>query len=129
MTDWADELSALTRALGSGVRGAARQLARAVGDTSPYEIAAYRGHGSAERLFVHGRVLEQEQIGPAGAADSTWRNIMNTMKRLGSDPLPHARVRVHQGGARHEIIADDEGFFGGWIPLSGTLPADTLWHP
>jgi phosphatidate phosphatase APP1 len=110
------------------VRGAARHLARAVGDTSPYEIVAYRGHGTERRLFVHGRVLEQEKIEPAGEADSTFRNIVNTLKRLGSDPLPHARVRVHQGGAAHEIVADDEGFFGAWVPVAGTLPANALWH-
>ena len=128
MADWRDDLSELTRALGSGVRGAARSLARAVGDTSPYEIASYRGHGNAGKLYVHGRVLEREQIAPAGEADSTWRNIANTLRRLGSDPLPHARVMVHQGGIAREIVADDEGVFGGWIPVTGPLPTDALWQ-
>ena len=128
MADWTNDLSLFTRALGSGVRGAARHLARAVGGSNPYEIIAYRGHGTAHRLYVHGRVLEVEAIAPAAEADSTWRNLLNTMKRLGSDPLPHARVMARQGGVEQEIVADDEGFVGAWIPVSGSLPIDSLWH-
>ena len=128
MADWTDDLSSITRAVGLGVRGAARHLARAVGGSNPYEIVAYRGHGTAQRLYVHGRVLEIEAIAPAAETDSTWRNLLNTMKRLGSDPLPHARVMARRGDVEQEIVADDEGFFGGWIPVAGSLPIDSRWH-
>jgi phosphatidate phosphatase APP1 len=128
MADWKDDLSGFTRALGSRVRGAARHLARKVGGTSPYEIVPYRGHGSDERLYIHGRVLQSESIGPAADADSTWRNLLNTWKRLESDPLPYARVLVRHGQVAQEVEADDEGFFGAWIPASGLPPRDPLWH-
>lgn len=128
MADWTSDLSSFTLALGSRVRGAARHLARAVGGSNPYEIVPYRGHGTAHRLYVHGRVLESEKIAPAAEADSTWRNLLNTWKRLESDPLPRARVMARRGDVEQEIVADDEGFFGAWIPVSGSLPVDPLWH-
>ena len=129
MADWTDDLSSLTRALGSRVRGAARHLARAVTGTNPYEIIPYRGHGTSTRLYVHGRVLEGETITPAAEVDSTWRNLVNTWKRLEADPLPHARVRARVGAVEREIVADDEGFFATWLTLPAPLPADRLWHP
>jgi phosphatidate phosphatase APP1 len=129
MPDWTDDLSSLTRALGSRVRGAARHLARAVTGTNPYEIVPYRGHGTSTRLYVHGRVLEGQTVTPAAEVDSTWRNLLDTWKRLEADPLPHARVRARVGAVEHEIVADDEGFFATWLTLSAPLPADRLWHP
>ena len=128
MADWTGDLSSFTRALGSRVRGAARQLARRVTGSSPYEIVPYRGHGSADRIYVHGRVLESEEIAPAAEADSTWTNLLNTWRRLESDPLPFARVRARAGGIEQEIVADDEGFFGAWIPAKTGDSPTALWH-
>src|SRR5690348_3872182 len=128
MADWTSDLSSFTRALRSRVRGAARHLARSVSGSSPYEIVPYRGHGSADRLYVHGRVLESEDIAPAAEADSTWRNLLNTWKRLESDPLPHARVMARRGSVEQEIVADDEGFFGAWMPSGSAMAGDALWQ-
>ena len=129
MSDWTDDLSSFTRALGSRVRGVARELARSITGHDPYEIVPYRGYGTADRLYVHGRVLESEPIGPATEGDSTWNNLINTWRRLESDPLPHARVLARDRTTRIEIVADDEGFFGGWLPVRDPLPGNELWHP
>jgi phosphatidate phosphatase APP1 len=129
MADWSSELSSFTRALSSQVRGVARDLTHALRGNAPYEIVPYRGHGTAQRLYIHGRVLQSVQIAPAAKADSTWRNLLNTWKRLESDPLPGARVLARFGDAEQEIIADDEGFFGCWLPVSGVLPVGPEWHP
>ncbi len=88
----------------------------------------YRGHGSTGRLYVHGRVLESETIAPAAEADSTWTNLLNTWRRLESDPLPFARVMARSGDAELEIVADDEGFFGAWLPATSANSPDSLWH-
>lgn len=125
---WRHELAGLTRALRSRVRGGARRIARRLGGDDPYQIVIYRGHGGSGRVFVHGRVLENEGITPAADADSTWRNIVNTFKRLESDPLPFARVRVRLAGDERELVADDEGFFAGWLETRAVL-GDRLWHP
>ena len=100
---------------------------RAKGDQ--YEIIAYRGYGNSRRVLVHGRALECEDIPQATDADSVWRNLINTYKRIESDPLPHARVQARIGTVEQEIEADDEGFFRAWIDLPEPLASDVAWHP
>jgi phosphatidate phosphatase APP1 len=128
MASLRDELLSLAVDLGSRVRGVATRLAREFG-TDPYEIVPYRGHGTPDRVYVHGRVIETKGVSAPTADDSTWRNLINTVKRLESDPLPHARVRARIGETEHEIIADNEGFFAAWIPTNGKLASGLLWHP
>ena len=86
-------------------------------DDRPYEITPYRGYGSRTRVLVHGRVIEARNIAAASDADSLWRNLVNTYKRLDSDPLPRARVHLRLGDHEREVVADDEGFFREWIDV------------
>ena len=97
-------------------------------DDRPYEIASYRGYGSRSRVLVHGRVIESRNIAPPTASDSLWRNLVNTYKRIDSDPLPRARVQVRLGGHEREIVADEEGFFREWIELAPPLEGDDDWR-
>lgn len=127
MADWRSELLSLAGDLGSRVRAVAGRLARGFG-TEPYDIVPYRGHGTREQLYVHGRVLQTQGVSVATADDSTWRNLVNTIKRIESDPLPLARVRARIGNTEHEMVADDEGFFSAWIATGGPLSPDRLWH-
>ena len=97
-------------------------------DDRPYEIAPYRGYGNRTRLLVHGRVIEARRIAAASATDSLWRNLVNTYKRIDSDPLPHARVRVRLADHEREVVADDEGFFREWIELPAPIEGDDHWR-
>lgn len=128
MTSWRDELLSLAGDLGSRVRSVADRMARPFHTEQPFDIVPYRGHGTRERLFIHGRVLEANGLSSPTPEDSTWRNLVNTIKRLESDPLPNARVRARLGGVEHEMVADGEGFFRGWIPTGGSLASGSLWH-
>jgi len=94
----------------------------------PYEILAYRGYGNCSRVLIQGRVLECEDIPASTAADSRWRNLVNTYKRIESDPVPGARVRVEIAGVEREVVADDEGYFREWIEIPSPLPSDRSWH-
>ena len=132
LTDRSDELRDLTgaiaSALGRTVRRAGNRLERLV-DQDPYHVAPYRGYGTMRRVLVQGRVLEDEGLQPADPARSDWRNLLDALRRLESDPLPHARLRAHAGGTAHELVADDEGFFRQWIDLPETLaPGTAGWH-
>ena len=128
MADWRRELLSLALDVGARVGSAAGRLVRELG-TDPYDIVAYRGHGTAHRLYVHGRVLQSQGVSRAEAGDSTWRNLLNTLRRLESDPLPRALIRARVGDTEHRITADDEGFFGGWLPAGVAPPAEPLWRP
>lgn len=97
-------------------------------DDRPFEITPYRGYGSRSRVFVHGRVIESRNIAAASDGDSLWRNLVNTYKRIDSDPLPHARVRLRIGDHERDVVADQEGFFREWIDLATPLAGDDHWH-
>jgi phosphatidate phosphatase APP1 len=97
-------------------------------DDRPYEIAPYRGYGTPSRVLVHGRVIESRKIAPATESDTLWRNLINTYKRIDSDPLPRARVQVRVGDVERELVADDEGFFREWIDLASPIASSDGWH-
>lgn len=112
-----------------GAVGGVRRTAAAAGiGSDPYEIVAYRGYASAKRALVHGRVLESPGVSVASDADSLWRNLVNTLKRVESDPVPGARVLVSAVGVAREVVADDEGFFREWIDLPEVPPSEDPWR-
>ena len=126
MSDWRQELRELARDVGGHARRVARAIDRAV-DRDPYHISGYRSYASRWRALILGRVLQDEGIPKADAAHRGWQNLLNTVRRLESDPMPHAKVRVRLGTSEHELIADDEGFLHAWIKLP--QPVDEgAWH-
>lgn len=94
----------------------------------PYEIVAYRGYASDRKALVHGRVLESPNVAPAKAEDSLWRNLVNTLKRVESDPVAGARVLVVADGTEHEVVADEEGFFREWVDLPPMPRSEAAWR-
>ena len=97
-------------------------------DDRPYEIMSYRGYGTRSRVLVHGRVIEARDIAAPTERDSLWRNLVNTYKRIDSDPLPRARVHVRVGDHEREIVADEEGFFREWFDFARPLEGDDHWR-
>jgi phosphatidate phosphatase APP1 len=98
-------------------------------DRDPWMIAGYRSFGSAQRVLIRGRAMENEGITPATDTDSLWRNLVNSYRRIEADPLPNAVVRATVGGASVEITADDEGFFAEWVDLPAPVSAVDGWVP
>jgi phosphatidate phosphatase APP1 len=76
-----------------------------------FHIQPYRGHGTTEALYLSGRVFEGVPIPPARKDDAAVRNLWHTIRRLGSDEVPAARVRATAGGVSQIVLTDDEGFF------------------
>jgi len=104
------------------------------GRRSPVEILSYRGHGTRDRLFLKGRVLETVDLAPASATDSWRRNLRNMSRRFLSSEIPHAQVRGSLKTSRSlqevEATADREGFFDLRFELSEPLESGTGWkHP
>lgn len=104
------------------------RLAR-VGDDDPYMLAGYRSFATHSRVLVRGRALENEGITLAGESDSVWRNLVNSYRRIESDPLPFARVRATIGSVSAELTADDEGFFHSWVDVAPTTDETGEWVP
>jgi phosphatidate phosphatase APP1 len=73
-------------------------------------------------------VLQDEGIAKADPSHKRWQNLLNTLRRLESDPMAFAKVRVKIGDSEHELIADDEGFLHEWVKLPTPLE-ENAWHP
>ena len=85
-------------------------------------ILPYLGYGTAQKLTVCGRVLEDEGFRPAADADTRWRNLVRFYKRLESDEVPGARLRARFLGTQTETVTDDEGYFRLQIRASSLKP-------
>jgi phosphatidate phosphatase APP1 len=134
MPDWNRLLTRLAREIDvqTGplrVRAGVRigELFPARGPRAP-RIATYRGYAHGADAFVSGRVLADAGHRPADPDDPWWRNLAGTLRRMESDELPGARVRIRLGGAEHVAITDREGYFRAWLRLPSPLPADAIWH-
>lgn len=94
----------------------------------PFQIVAYRGYGNGKRILVQGRVLECENVRPATDKDSLGSNLLNTLKRIASDPVSGARVKVTIGKNETEVVCDGEGFFREWFDLTEPIVATGPWE-
>ena len=104
----------LAASLATHLRRGANAVERLV-DRDPYHVAAYRGYGTPGRILVLGRVLEDEGLTAPDVRHGKTRNLLAMLKRLESDPLPGAHVRVSLPGGDHELVADDEGYVREWL--------------
>jgi len=104
------------------------RLKRHLGATSPIQILPYHGHGTADRLYLRGRVLEDEGISDAQDDDTFWDNLVAAYKRFESDEIPDARVRIRFHEAERETVTDEEGYFTCEIQPTAPLASTQLWH-
>ncbi len=98
------------------------------GGERAYHIQPYRGHGTKDRLYVSGRVFEGSPVPAARREDPAHRNLWHTLRRLGSDEVPAARVRASADGHQKVVTADEEGFFEVELPANTTALASEAWR-
>ena len=132
MSDWQEILAPYIRAIEKRYDKLKYRLYYALGGPGPLKITPYRGFGTAESLYLKGRVLEDRGVTQATTEDSLWQNLLNTYKRLNSREAPHARLLARlkaQPSVSAEIEADEEGMFEVWLHPQAPLPTDRLWRP
>lgn len=74
-------------------------------------IAPFLGHGSADRVVVRGRVLDNLPPPPAVAGEDTWAAIRRTLSRFLATGMPGVLLRVTVGQASVETVTDRSGYF------------------
>lgn len=107
------------------------RLAAKLDRDDPLQILPYRGYGTAERMTLQGRVLQDEPVGKARREASIWRNLGDTWKRFESDEVPGVPVRARLGGWTGEAVTDEEGYFRFDISAAASgvaLDPERLWH-
>lgn len=88
-----------------------RYLKRRAVVGGPLTIIPYMSFGTPTRLFLQGRVLKDRNFVPPHEERSSWSNMLELYKRLGSDEVPGARVLARFAGLEQEIVADGAGYF------------------
>ncbi len=97
-------------------------------DFKPVQIVPYRSYGTARRIYVIGRVLEDKKIAGAGESDNILDNLVNMYKRFQSDEVPGAVVKTVIQGEEYEVTTNNEGYFVFDIHPKEPLIAESLWH-
>ena len=128
MTRWQQVIGSIAHNVDEYFDALKRRLGRRLGGDDPIAIVPYHGHGTAERLYLCGRVLEQPGVSAASDNDTVWNNLINMYRRFESDEIPGAQVVARFQGATHEVVTDAEGFFELQITPAQPLPADRLSH-
>ncbi|MDY7226501.1 App1 family protein [Hyalangium rubrum] len=100
-----------------------RGVRRRMGLARPLRILPYRGYGTAERVLIQARVLEDRFVKPSHLRRSLVGSAIASYKRYATVEIPGARVAVHWGDKRWEGTTDDEGFLELWVaPPPGVRP-------
>jgi len=87
------------------------RLRKRLGKVNQVMIVPYRGHGSTDRFFLSGRVIENRAIAPPRDDDSAWLNLLNMYRRFASEEIRGATVRARFGSVTQTTVADREGYF------------------
>lgn len=100
-------------------------------DRLPVGVAAYRGFGRRDYVYLSGRVLRDKAIGRQDH-DSSFRNLVNNLKRFNSKEIGGAELTITLDEHQFAVTTDSEGYFVIDNPLSPPLPsldgADN-WRP
>ena len=128
MANWLEALANVAGSIDQHYSLLKYRLRERMGGRDPIMILPYRGFGTARKLYLKGRVLEDKGVGPASADDTVWDNLVNTYKRFTSVEIPYARVRARFQDVEQEVVADDEGYFELWIEPEQPLPEGPLWQ-
>lgn len=92
------------------------------------QILPYRTYGTHNRLYLKGRVLEDERIGSARDQDSILNNLLNMYKRFESDEVRDAKIKAVFGNEEQHTITDNEGYFHFDLLPSEPVVTEELWH-
>jgi phosphatidate phosphatase APP1 len=124
-----DFLNKLAHSVGRNLRGAKRTFDRRIGKTEHPHIVPYRGYGNDARVVVIGRALRDPGLREVTDKDTLWKNLVESYKRIETDELGGARLRVTYQALSQDIVADQDGFFRATIEL-GTPPSPDsgYWH-
>lgn len=77
----------------------------------PVIILPYLGYGTAGRLRLRGRVLQDEGFRPAREAEARWRNLVAFFKRMESDVVPGAALSARFEHHVVQAASDRQGYF------------------
>jgi phosphatidate phosphatase APP1 len=104
------------------------ELKARLGNYGPLQIITYRSYGTADRIYVKGRLLEEKALARSTAQDSLLQKIMAMYHRFETDEVPGAKLAVRLGDQEYSVTTDEEGYFVLNIQPGTPLKWDDQWH-
>jgi phosphatidate phosphatase APP1 len=127
MTIWKRLLRAAARAE-SSLDALKFKLDNRLNSNTDISILTYMGYGTTTTLHLRGRVVQNRRVQSATDADSIWRNLLNTYRRLDSDEIPYAKVTATYKEHEQTVTADDEGYFRVLFHLDKPVLSEAVWQ-
>lgn len=109
------------------VDDAAKTLREKIGYAHPVRLDTYAGLGHGSWLSLRGRVLADRPI-KMEPEQSKLENVMDMLRRYGSDEVPGAKLVIHVEGERVEVESDEEGYYEAQILVDAPMRDGHLWH-
>lgn len=103
------------------------QIKKATGLLGKPIIQPYYGYGTRHKVFVHGRVVENNVLAKPLDKYKIWDNMIALYKRYVSDYIPNARVSISLNGQRQLVCSDSSGYFDATFPLNSEMEANEFW--
>ena len=95
----------------------------------PLQIVPYRSYGTANRVYLKGRVLEAKKIAASRNKDTILQNLLNMYRRMESDEVVNAVLKVNFQNQVHQMITDEEGYYMINMEPSYPIVTEDIWHP
>ncbi|OON64726.1 hypothetical protein B0920_10790 [Massilia sp. KIM] len=115
----------LARGAGLFAGQALRRLRGLAGGGQPM-LLPYLGFGNAGKLWIKGRVLDEQAFRDQTPTDSGWHNLIALYRRLESDEVEGARVLARFQGQELESFTDRGGYFS--FEISAAAPLADGWQ-
>ncbi|MBD3584892.1 DUF2183 domain-containing protein [Salinimonas sp. HHU 13199] len=77
---------------------------------SPVVVQPYMTYGTADELWVAGRLLEAKGV-QGGLDDSRWKNLVHMLRRYQSDEIPFTDITLALGDEERTVTTDADGYF------------------
>jgi phosphatidate phosphatase APP1 len=123
---WSDEVGDVLQSTAASIEEYSdmrwRQFADRMGFGEPRHIAAYRGYGNAETLWLRGRLLSNERYGGPEEDDSWWDNLKASYQRWDSDEVAGAKIRLSYVDQQKEVVTDSEGYYYAEFAVDENFP-------
>ncbi len=111
MQNWKKKLTQGALQLDDVIDRQVYSLRQRLGSIDNIQVVPYRSYGTANTVYVRGRVLEDKNITAAQEGDNFFTNMLNMYKRLETDEVPAAVVELNLLAEKRQAITDKEGYF------------------
>lgn len=94
---------------------------------APLLITPYRTYGTADEIFVAGRVMENRGELEPQDDDTLWDNLEAMYRRFASREAPGVRLAAHYATVRAQTVSDAEGYYQTKFRLPAALTPPAGW--